>query len=73
MLVAPPGSVRGSRSGAREAAAIGMGLHPFRDPAVSEDFDAVRLPIDLVEFHTDAADFAVSSRGYAPSNQGSDR
>jgi beta-glucanase (GH16 family) len=33
------------------SAAVGMGLHPFRDPAVREDFDAVRLPIDVASFH----------------------
>lgn len=31
--------------------AVGMGLHPFRDPAVVEDFEAVRLPIDLTGWH----------------------
>jgi hypothetical protein len=31
------------------SAAVGMGLHPFRDPAVTEDFEAVRLPIDLAD------------------------
>ncbi|MET7281805.1 glycoside hydrolase family 16 protein [Kribbella sp. NPDC005582] len=35
-----------------ESAAVGMGLHSFRDPSVSEDFEAVRLPIDIREFHT---------------------
>jgi beta-glucanase (GH16 family) len=38
------------------SAAVGMGLHPFRDPAVNEDFEAVRLPIDIAEFHTYAVD-----------------
>jgi Glycosyl hydrolases family 16 len=33
------------------SAAVGMGLHSFRDPSVPEDFKAVRLPIDLREFH----------------------
>jgi hypothetical protein len=33
------------------SAAVGMGLHPFRDPAVTDDFDAPRLPIDVAEFH----------------------
>ena len=33
-------------------AAVGMGLHPFRDPAVTDDFDAPRLPLDLTEWHT---------------------
>ena len=37
--------------------AVGMGLHPFRDPAVAEDFEAVRLPIDLGDFHTYAVDW----------------
>jgi hypothetical protein len=34
-----------------------MGLHPFRDPAVTDDFQAVRLPIDVAEFHTYAVDW----------------
>jgi hypothetical protein len=34
-----------------------MGLHPFRDPAVPEDFDAVRLPIDVADFHDYAVDW----------------
>jgi beta-glucanase (GH16 family) len=38
------------------SAAVGMGLHPFRDPAVTEDFEAVRLPIDIAEFHLYAVD-----------------
>lgn len=38
--------------------AVGMGLHPFRDPAVAEDFEAVRLPIDVSEFHTYAVDWS---------------
>ena len=37
--------------------AVGMGLHPFRDPAVSEDFEAVRLPIDAADFHTYVVDW----------------
>ncbi|MFC9687203.1 glycoside hydrolase family 16 protein [Kribbella sp. NPDC056951] len=35
-----------------ESAAVGMGLHSFRDPSAAEDFEAVRLPIDIREFHT---------------------
>ncbi|GAA0573229.1 glycoside hydrolase family 16 protein [Kribbella sandramycini] len=34
------------------SAAVGMGLHSFRDPSTTEDFEAVRLPIDISEFHT---------------------
>jgi hypothetical protein len=49
-----------------ESAAVGCGMHAFRDPAVREDFDTVRLPIDVSQFHTyavswtaDQADFLV--------------
>lgn len=34
------------------SAAVGMGLHAFRDPEVAEDFEAVSLPIDVAQFHT---------------------
>jgi len=37
------------------SAAVGMGLHPFRDPAIADDFAAPRLPIDVAAFH----DYAV--------------
>jgi hypothetical protein len=33
------------------SAAVGMGLHAFRDPLVAEDFAAPRLPLALDEFH----------------------
>jgi hypothetical protein len=39
------------------SAAVGMGLHPFRDPRVAEDFTAVRLPLDVSEFHSYAVDW----------------
>jgi Glycosyl hydrolases family 16 len=47
----------GSAVRAGESAAVGMGIHPFRDPAVTEDFQAVRLPIDIAEFHAYAVDW----------------
>ncbi len=34
------------------SAAVGMGLHAFRDPRVTEDFHASRLPLDIEERHT---------------------
>lgn len=40
-----------------ESGAVGIGLHPFRDPAVAEDFEAVRLPLDIAEFHAFAVDW----------------
>jgi hypothetical protein len=40
-----------------ESAAVGMGLHAFRDPSAPEDWEAVRLPIDVAEFHRYAVDW----------------
>jgi hypothetical protein len=40
------------------SAAVGMGVKPFRDPTLREDFAAVRLPIDVAEPHTYAAEWA---------------
>lgn len=39
------------------SAAVGMGLHAFRDPAVAEDFAAVRLPIDVARPHSYAVEW----------------
>jgi hypothetical protein len=33
------------------SATIGMGLHPFGDPTLSDAFERVSLPIDVREFH----------------------
>ncbi len=38
-------------------AAVGAGVHPFRDPALSDEFDAPRMPIDVSEPHVYAADW----------------
>jgi hypothetical protein len=37
------------------SAAIGMGVHPFEDPSIEDEFEEVRLPIDVREFHDYAA------------------
>jgi hypothetical protein len=34
---------------------IGIGLHPFGDPAIADDFSRVEVPIDARDFHTYAA------------------
>ena len=39
-------------------AAVGTGLHAFRDPAVVEDFEAIRLPLDVAQLHTYAVDWS---------------
>jgi hypothetical protein len=36
---------------------VGMGLKKIRDPALSQDFAAPRLPIDVAEFHDYAVDW----------------
>jgi hypothetical protein len=38
-------------------AAVGMGVHPFRDPAIVDEFDAPRVAIDVTEHHVYAADW----------------
>ena len=34
-----------------------MGVHPFRDPAITDEFAAPRMAIDVEEFHVYAADW----------------
>jgi Glycosyl hydrolases family 16 len=38
-------------------AAVGMGVHPFRDDALRDDFATPRLPLDVTDFHVYAADW----------------
>jgi Glycosyl hydrolases family 16 len=38
-------------------AVVGMGIHPFGDAQLADDFEAVRLPIDATAFHTYAAEW----------------
>jgi hypothetical protein len=44
-------------NGGQPSAAVGMGVHPFRDPKLSDEFDAPRLEIDVCEPHTYAAEW----------------
>jgi hypothetical protein len=39
------------------SAAIGSGIHPFRDPALTEEFSAEPLPIDVTRPHRYAVDW----------------
>ncbi len=49
------GGLRGrSRGGFGE---VGVGIKAFRDPALAQDFDAPRLPIDVADFHAYAVDW----------------
>ena len=47
-----------------ESTAVGMGLHSFRDPDVAEDFEAVRMPLDVADFHTYAVDWTAGSADF---------
>jgi hypothetical protein len=38
-------------------AGVGIGIHPFRDPALTDDHQLLRLPIDVADFHVYAADW----------------
>jgi hypothetical protein len=40
-----------------ETAAVGMGVHPFRDPAITDEFAAERVAIDVTEFHVYTAEW----------------
>jgi beta-glucanase (GH16 family) len=46
-----------SAQGGEPAAAVGMGVHPFRDPSITDDFAAPRVAIDVTEPHVYAADW----------------
>jgi len=39
------------------SAAVGMDVHPFRDPAISDEFDAPRVALDPADPHVYAADW----------------
>jgi hypothetical protein len=45
---------RSVRDGSAE---VGVGIKAFRDPALSQDFDAPRLPVDVSALHTYAVDW----------------
>ena len=44
------------------AADVGMGVHPFGDPAIVDDFEQVRVPIDVRELHEYAAEWTAERR-----------
>jgi hypothetical protein len=50
------GEALGTEDG-RPTAAVGMGVHPFRDPAITDEFAAERVAIDVAQFHVYAADW----------------
>ncbi|HYF74819.1 MAG TPA: glycoside hydrolase family 16 protein [Nocardioides sp.] len=52
--------VFGKDLGPEPSAEVGVGIKPFRDPALRDDFAAPRLPIDVSEPHTYAVDWDAS-------------
>ncbi|HYE38862.1 MAG TPA: glycoside hydrolase family 16 protein [Ramlibacter sp.] len=46
----------GKHAGAATAK-VGMGVHPFQDPDIADDFEEVALPIDVTHFHVYAAEW----------------
>jgi hypothetical protein len=46
-----------SEDGDGRSAAVGIGTRAFRDPAITGDFSAPGVPIDVTEFHVYAADW----------------
>ncbi len=45
-------------------AQVGIGLHKFRDPALTEEWSAVPLAIDVAQFHTYAVDWRPGSLAF---------
>jgi hypothetical protein len=41
----------------RESAAVGMGVHPFGDATIADEFSAEVLPIDVTDFHVYTAEW----------------
>ena len=44
-----------------EESLVGMGVHPFGDPAIVDDFEKVRVPIDAREMHDYAVEWTAES------------
>jgi len=43
--------------GESPSAEVGVGIKAFRDPALTQDFDAPRVPVDVAAFHTYAVEW----------------
>jgi hypothetical protein len=48
-----------------DAAAIGMGVHPFGDPTIVDDFSVETVPIDARELHVYAAEWTPESVSFS--------
>jgi Glycosyl hydrolases family 16 len=52
-----------------DIAAVGMGIHPFADPALKDQFAAERLTIDASEFHTYAVEWTPDGVSFFVDNE----
>jgi hypothetical protein len=50
-------------------AAVGMGVHPFGDPHITEEFAAEQVPIDAREFHVYAAEWSPEGVSFSVDGQ----
>jgi hypothetical protein len=48
-----------------DSAVVGVGLHPFADPAIADDFSRVSLAIDATEFHVYAANWQPGATSFS--------
>ena len=58
----------GKHAGARSTT-VCFGVHPFKDPAVADDFRQVELPISVTDFHLYAADWHPTHVDFYVDNQ----
>jgi Glycosyl hydrolases family 16 len=52
-----------------DSAAVGMGIHPFADPSLKDQFAAERLTIDAREFHTYAVEWTPDGVAFFVDNE----
>lgn len=55
-----------------QSAEVGMGLHSFRDPAVTEDFAVVTLPIDVANWRTFSVNWMIAVFDFPERSLGAD-
>jgi Glycosyl hydrolases family 16 len=48
-----------------DQASVGMGVHPFGDPAISDEFSRETLPIDARDFHVYSADWTAGQVSFS--------
>jgi hypothetical protein len=52
-----------------DSVAVGMGVHPFGDPAIVDEFSQETLPIDARDFHVYAADWTEEQVAFSVDGQ----